>query len=187
VVGVLASAGAVCGFAYGYWAVFDYRFTIVMRDAVYQSAAMPPSPLLKKVARYGIRTVIDLRKDCPEVEAERAALAGSGVRHVHLPSNQVPAPDTVARFLEVMDDPDDLPVLIHCTHGEGRSVLFSAIYRMEYEGWSNEEARRATRVLPCWSSFARDRRKGEFLLGYRPRRGRAVRAERPVDDGGMNL
>ena len=40
-----------------------------------------------------------------------------------------------------MDDSSNYPVLIHCYHGVGRAQMFSALYRIEYEGWTNQEAR----------------------------------------------
>ena len=68
-----------------------------------------------------------------------------------------------------MDDPSNYPVLLHCYHGVGRAQLFSAIYRMEYEGWSNQDAREQTRVLLKGSSFDEGAPKGDYLINYKPR------------------
>ena len=73
-----------------------------------------------------------------------------------------------------MADPDVYPVLIHCHHGVSRSVLFSALYRIEYEGWDNERARLATRFITDGSSFDTDKRKGRFLQDYVPQHKPAV-------------
>ena len=78
------------------------------------------------------------------------------------------APRTVAAFLKIMDDPANRPVLIHCYHGIGRTELFVAIYRMEFEHWSNERARAATRLMLAGSSFSDQAEKGQFLIRYRP-------------------
>ena len=40
------------------------------------------------------------------------------------------------------------PVLVHCHHGEGRSVWMCAIHRIQNEGWSNEAAFDGTSRLP---------------------------------------
>jgi protein tyrosine phosphatase len=37
-----------------------------------------------------------------------------------------------------MDNSDNYPVLIHCYHGTGRAEMYSALYRIEYEKFTNE-------------------------------------------------
>ena len=173
-IGVLLLGILFAGAGYGYWAILNYHFSTVTEGQVYRSGAIPPEKLLSIVRRYGIRAVIDLRDPGEEVNEERAALAELGVKHLHLPSEQIPKDETIDAFLEIMDHPEYQPVLIHCEHGEGRAVLFAAIYRMEYEGWSNERARRASRLLPWFGSFSSKGSKGIFILNYvRRRRGRA--------------
>jgi tyrosine-protein phosphatase SIW14 len=39
-----------------------------------------------------------------------------------------------------MDNPDNYPVLVHCFGGIHRTGAYCAIYRMEYEHWSNAQA-----------------------------------------------
>jgi hypothetical protein len=72
-----------------------------------------------------------------------------------------------------LDDEKNYPVLIHCYHGTGRAQIYSALYRIEYEGWSNADARAKTRfivqALGYKSSFADTKSKGRFLMNYKPR------------------
>src|SRR5947207_10755414 len=51
-----------------------------------------------------------------------------------------PVEEGVRRFLEVMADRRNYPVLIHCFAGVHRTGAYCAVYRMEFEGWGNEEA-----------------------------------------------
>jgi protein tyrosine/serine phosphatase len=44
-------------------------------------------------------------------------------------------------FYKIMDNSDNYPVLIHCYHGTGRAEMYSALYRIEYEKFTNEAAR----------------------------------------------
>ena len=159
---LIAAAG------YSYWSVFDYRFFAVTDGKVYRSGAMPIKVLENKVRKHGIRAVIDLRDPCAEVDAEHTAMGQIGVQHFSLPAKQQPTKATVKSFLQIMKNGEHYPVLIHCKHGEGRAVLFSAIYRIEFENWSNERARRASRLILYKSSFSLDRRKGIFLQNYVP-------------------
>lgn len=181
VIAVLAGAAPYVWFVHG-----DYRFTAVTEGRVYKSSAIPPEKIGRYLDKHGIRTVIDLRdpggeRDAlhPEHPAEIAAEAAAvhavpGARHVNIPSRQVPDATTLAQFFAVLDDPAAYPVLIHCHHGTGRAEIYSALYRIEYEGWANEAARQGTRpvteFLGYRSSFADGLPKGDFLMQYQPRR-----------------
>lgn len=155
---------------YEYWVLVERRFQTITEGKVYKSGELPLDELIDRVGSRGIRTVIDLREEAPEViDAERAALEKEGVKYVNLPSDQIPGPTTVEAFLELMQREETFPVLIHCEHGAGRSVLLSAIYRIEYEGWDSESARCATGFLPWRGSFKPDSPKGKYLRNYKPR------------------
>ena len=79
-----------------------------------------------------------------------------------------------------MDNPDNYPVLIHCFAGIHRTGAFCAIYRMEYEGWTNAEAIEELRA--CGYSNLDDEWD---ILGYleQYRRSRAPRAVGTEDPG----
>jgi protein tyrosine phosphatase (PTP) superfamily phosphohydrolase (DUF442 family) len=167
------------------WQVnINHRFETITPGKVYRSAAMPPDKIDDYLLKYHIKTVIDLRKpgeeDLPdptkpsEIQAEAAAAAKVNVRHVSIPSDQVPTAETLSKFFAVLDDKNAYPVLIHCHDGTGRAVIYSALYRVEYEGWSDAAARDKTRpvVSFLWyrSSFADGTSKGDFLMHYQPRK-----------------
>jgi len=155
-----------------YWEKVQHRFTVVTEHQLYQSAQMRPDELLELARDKGIRTVVDLRltEDSREdIAAQAAALAGTDVENIHLPVEHVPDEASVMRFLEIVGDPSKRPVLVHCQHGTGRSVLFSSLFRLEFENWDNETARRAVEPLHWRGNFAPDAPKGAYLLEYQPR------------------
>lgn len=175
---------------YQIWKVnINHNFETITEGKVYKSGLIPPDKIASYLSEHKIKTVVDLLdpgvQDAlnpakqEEIDAEAKAVLAynlknkASVRHVNIPSPQVPTKKTLTKFFEVMDDPENYPVLIHCYHGEGRAPLYSALYRIEYEQWSNEEARSKTRFFLDSaihrSSFAKGREKGDFLLGYRPR------------------
>jgi hypothetical protein len=168
-VGVLLVGVLGAGARYGYRSVLSHHFLTVTEGQVYQSGAMPPETLKNKVLRYGIRTVIDLRRPGDEVDAERTFLTKLGVKHFHLPSGQVPKDEVVDAFLEIMDNREYRPAIIHCKHGKGRAVLLAAIYRIEYEGWSNKRAQQVAYLQSGLGNFKSRSRKGTFILNYVPR------------------
>jgi len=138
---IITLVSASIGIAYVYEVYFNYRFTVVSANKVYRSGEMPPEELQKRVKQYGIKTVIDLRNQGDDhnnaIEKEHLAMKQVGVKHINLASQQVPRDETVDKFLKIMQEKKNLPVLIHCYHGIGRAVLYSAAYRIEFEGWSN--------------------------------------------------
>ncbi len=173
--------------SYYVWYVhYDYRFEEISPNKVYKSALIPPSEISNYLQKNNIKTVINLldpgTQDSlnpatqAEVDAEEKAINqynienNKSVNHVNIPSKQVPGEGKLDRFLAVLDNPDAYPVLIHCYHGTGRAQLYSAVYRMEYENWSNQDARAQTRVvlaaLGYKSSFALGKGKGDFLHNY---------------------
>ena len=85
---------------------------------------------------------------------------------MNIPSKQIPSKENLEQFFEILDQDISYPVLIHCHHGTGRAVLYSAIYRIEYENYTNEEARKNAKFPIFLSSFDHGTPKGEWLKGY---------------------
>jgi protein-tyrosine phosphatase len=80
-------------------------------------------------------------------------------------------PSAVAPFLAIMDDPANYPVLIHCRAGLHRTGIYSAIYRMEYQGWSRDAAIRELRDNGFGDSQCNSQNQYilQYLLIYEPR------------------
>jgi protein tyrosine/serine phosphatase len=152
----------------GYWAAMG-RYVVVDPLRLYRSAEFSPERLTEICQRLGIRTVVDFRMPSPEVDAEAEALGDIEVRHAHLPTNQVPPQQVVDEFLAIMSDEANHPVLIHCEHGVGRTGLHAALYRIEFQGWSNKRARLEAWLLAGFDSFQKDTDKARFIEEYTPR------------------
>ena len=176
--------------AFYVWHVhFNYRFEEISKNKVYKSALINPDRLEEFLVENRIKTVIDLLdagvQDALnpatklEIDAEDEAIKrinkkhNLDILHINIPSGQVPNEKTLSKFFEVLDKKESYPVLIHCYHGTGRAVIYSALYRIEYENWKNEDARAKTRImvegLGYRSSFGKGREKGDFLINYKPR------------------
>jgi hypothetical protein len=169
---VLIGAAALAALAYSQYWVLTGRAATVEAGRLYRSAAMPADRLLEFCRRHLITTVVDFRKEPADARAEAEALARAGIEHVHLPTGQVPSDDTVAQYLRLMDAKRAGPVLIHCTHGVGRTGVFSAIYRMEYQGWPNWRAIAEAVMLSGFGSFGPGNSKAKYLSAYTRRRER---------------
>lgn len=178
--------------AYSLWQTnVNYQFREITKDKVYKSGFIKDYGTMEsKLIDHKIKTVIDLMnpsvqdklnpafKDDIEVEDNFIKKINKEnnltIKHISLPSLQVPTKETLTKFFKILDDNSSYPVLIHCYHGTGRAEIYSAIYRMEYENWKNKDARAKTRILVegfgYRSSFADGKPKGDFLMHYKPRK-----------------
>lgn len=159
----------------------NHNFETITDGKVYKSGVIPPDELESYIKKYNIKSVVDLRfpgtedlvnnPEIPkELTAERDAIAKiKGVNYFNNGSDQVPNQKNLDVFFKIMDDKNNYPVLIHCYHGVGRAEMYSALYRIEYEKWSNEEARNGVRSIIKFSSFDDGTPKGEYLKAYKSR------------------
>ncbi|HAH55289.1 MAG TPA: protein phosphatase [Flavobacterium sp.] len=160
----------------------NHNFETITEGKVYKSGVIPPEQLADYIKKYKIKSVVDLRfpgtgddinnPEIPvELTAEKEAIAKiKGVNYFNNGSEQVPNQKNIDVFTKIMDNKANYPVLIHCYHGTGRAEMYSAIYRIEYENFTNEEARNSARTLIKWSSFDNGKPKGEYLKAYKSRK-----------------
>lgn len=139
--------------AYAWYWQNQIRNLRVVRDGVlYRSGQMTPFGLKQVVQDYHIKTVISLRHatrpgDPPPDLQEEEFCKKEGIRYIRIfprswesSDGAAPAEDGIRTFCEIMANPANHPVLIHCFAGIHRTGAYCAIYRMEFEFWSNADA-----------------------------------------------
>ena len=143
--------GGPIGYAY-YRQAHLRNFRAVRSGVLYRSGQMSRTGLKSAIHDYGIKTVITLRDayypdDAPPDVTEEDYCNAEEISYFRISprtwwaaDGSVPAEEGVKRFREIMDHAENQPVLIHCFAGIHRTGAFCAIYRMEYEHWSNEQA-----------------------------------------------
>lgn len=154
VLGTLLAGLLVAG-PYGYahyWQSQVRNFHEVRDGVLYRSGQLSVTGLRRVIHDFGIKTVVTLRdaadpKDPPPDHAEEQDCKARGLRYVRIsprswwsPDGSVPAEKGVEQFRAVMNDTANYPVLVHCFAGIHRTGAYCAVYRMEYERWSNAEA-----------------------------------------------
>jgi tyrosine-protein phosphatase SIW14 len=155
ILGLLVFALLIGGpIAYSGYRQAEYRnFRVVINGKLYRSGQMSIDALQHTIDEYGIKTIISLRfadregAKPPDWREEEYCTA-HGIRYVRIrprvwtPTEEgaVPAEQPVNEFLNVMDDPNVYPVLLHCFAGKHRTGALCSIYRMEYQHWTNDEA-----------------------------------------------
>ncbi len=118
------------------------NFHVVHSDVLYRSG-QPRGLGLRVVDWLNVRTYLNLRvTESNTVFDEIAFCREHGVRSVVAPFTHraISLQHAVDRFLELMDDPSNYPVLVHCSRGKERSGVLAAVYRMEFNAWTNERA-----------------------------------------------
>ncbi|MFJ3470780.1 dual specificity protein phosphatase family protein [Pseudomonas sp. NPDC090201] len=91
-------------------------------------------PLLKQL---GIMTVVNFIK-----ESDSKWLADPAVTQVQIPLQTVHIDDAdVIKSLHAIETAQQRgPVLMHCKHGQDRTGLIAAMYRIVVQGWTKEQA-----------------------------------------------
>lgn len=165
------------------------RLREVRRDVLYRSGQMTEEGFADAVARYHIRTILNVQDEYPDPDVihdyfnrrtvkETVLCRRLGVRYIHLPPDLIPRrrvpaehPVAIDGFRAIMDNPGNYPVLIHCKAGLHRTGVLVALYRMEYEGWTPQAAIRelkdngfGEKVCSSWNDYIQ-----EYILTYQPR------------------
>jgi protein tyrosine/serine phosphatase len=86
----------------------------------------------------GVKTVIDLRT----TENERKQVEGAGMRAIAVPMEMTRdgLKEKVDRVVALMADPANQPLYVHCRHGQDRTGIVVAAFRMKQQGWSLADA-----------------------------------------------
>jgi tyrosine-protein phosphatase SIW14 len=135
------------------------NFRVVADGILYRSGQMSLAGFKRAAHEYGIKTVVTLRyadnpdKPPPDL-AEEEFCKRELITHYRIPylpwwasDGTVPAEKNVQTFLKIMKNPANHPVLVHCFGGIHRAGSLCAIYRMEFDHWSNAEAIQEMRNL----------------------------------------
>jgi protein tyrosine/serine phosphatase len=160
VTGVLLIIALMVGAPCWYKVEYDRRyrnFHVVEEGKLYRSGQLDLDALAQLVHQYGIRTIVDLRDGEKALDqAEEVWAAAAGVKHVRIPPRAwwtrdghwpVPAEIGLAQFREIMRDPHNHPVLVHCWGGVHRTGLYCATYRMDFQHWPKPDAIAEMRAL----------------------------------------
>jgi tyrosine-protein phosphatase SIW14 len=94
----------------------------------------------------GVRTVIDLRSDPNQIASEQQVCQAHGMRFISIPmsASRSPSQQAISKFLSIVDGAskkgDNGAVFVHCHHGSDRTGAMIAIYRMQHDHYSYDQA-----------------------------------------------
>jgi tyrosine-protein phosphatase SIW14 len=100
--------------------------------------ALPEKVGYETLRKIGIKTVIDMRT----TGSEKSEVEAASMRSIAIPiqMSRTGLLPKVEQVVELMADPANQPVYVHCRHGQDRTGIVVAAYRMKYQGWSLADA-----------------------------------------------
>jgi len=138
-----------------------------VNDHIYRGA-QPTGAGWANLAKLGVKTVIDLRREGEDGEhsiaAEAKAVEAAGMHYVNIPMNGIVAPggEQISRILTLLESSE--PVFVHCKLGKDRTGTVIACYRIAHDLWTNPKAMDEARSLGLhWIEIGMKR----YIEGYR--------------------
>jgi len=113
-----------------------------VNDQLYRGGK-PTEAGLKRLAQQGVKTIVNLRDDDDHARVEGTAAVAAGLRYFNLPLSNFhkPSDEQIAKVLSLINAPENQPVFVHCKRGSDRTGTIIAVYRIEHDGWTAEQAK----------------------------------------------
>ena len=130
---------------------------------------------INRLKQMGIKTVINLRDSNDELEAEEGEAKALGLKYFNIPLPNFDRPDdkTVSQILALITSADNQPVFVHCKRGSDRTGTIIALYRIDHDGWTSDQAKDEAKKhgMGFWQYKMKD-----YIHDYYTRRIRQVKA-----------
>jgi tyrosine-protein phosphatase SIW14 len=132
----------------------------------YCRGAEPDDQEYESLAALGIKTVVDLRSDDVDPE-DRLLVERAGMKYAQIPmtTHAPPTASMVQTFLQIVTDPANQPVYVHCVGGRHRTGVMTAVYRMTQERWTAEQAFKEMKQYKFGPDFLHPEFR-QFVYGY---------------------
>jgi protein-tyrosine phosphatase len=187
----LAIAALVAGVPFVYYRycyTYGKRLRPVAEGKVYRSGCMTAAGLAHTIEKYHIRTVLNLMEEFPDPilsagyfdtreVPEKELCRKLGATMINLTVDLTAAnrvgkerPAAIENFLDLMDNHETYPALIHCKAGLHRTGVIVAVYRMEYDGWTPHQAMRELKAngFGEFAATAANEYITQYILAYEP-------------------
>jgi hypothetical protein len=192
---LLAAATVAVPFLYQARTEVRYRnFRVVEPGVLYRSGQMSDAGLARVAREFGVRAVVSLRdvradkEPDPDLVAEEQFCAARRIAYLRLSpkawgpvsaDGEAPIDENLREFLRFVAARRAAgPILVHCMRGVHRTGGYTAVYRMEFNGWSSAEAMAEMRERG-YDTLAEDPDILDYLSAYTPGRLTARVADPP--------
>lgn len=120
----------------------------------------PTSEGIKQLAKMGIKTVINFRDPDDKMRREQKLAEENGMKffNPHLSNWFKPKDKDIEAILEIIQNPENQPVFIHCKRGADRTGTVVAVYRMKFENWDDKQANEEAKKygIGWWQVWMKD-------------------------------
>jgi protein tyrosine phosphatase (PTP) superfamily phosphohydrolase (DUF442 family) len=106
----------------------------------YFRGAQPNQEGFHRLARLGVKTIVDLQEKGKEEEPGWVQSAGMKYFCIPLSGNHPATDAQTAQFLQLVNDPANWPVYVHCAAGRHRTGEMTGIYRITHDTWTADQA-----------------------------------------------
>ena len=115
------------------------RFSLI-DEGIYRGG-QPNEKGFSFLKEQGVKTIINLRSE----DDEGAMVKKLGMQYFHIPIRLIfpwsKIPDiAIAKYFEVVNNPDNHPIFVHCHRGADRTGALAAFYRITNQGWEAKKA-----------------------------------------------
>jgi protein tyrosine phosphatase (PTP) superfamily phosphohydrolase (DUF442 family) len=112
----------------------------VVSEGLWRGAA-PSHQAMVKLAESGVKTIVDLRMAGQGAAEEKARASKLGIKYIHIPLGfKGPSLLKVAQFLNIVNNPANQPVFVHCRYGADRTGALVAVFRVIHDHWTFNQA-----------------------------------------------
>jgi protein tyrosine/serine phosphatase len=108
-----------------------------VNEHIYRGA-QPSDAGFSNLAKFGIKTVVDLRGQ--KSEADEVQRAGLHYIRMHWDGFRAPSEEQMNTVLAMLNDSSQWPIFVHCRRGADRTGTAIACYRISHDHWSNQQA-----------------------------------------------
>jgi tyrosine-protein phosphatase SIW14 len=135
-------------------------------NASYYRGAQPKGEDYAALAALGVKTVINLTSDDADA-SEQSMVERAGMKYLQIPmtTRRQPTSAELTTFLNMVNDPANQPVYVHCVGGRHRTGVMTAAYRMSHDGWSAEQAFQEMKQYKFGADFLHPEFK-QFVYAY---------------------
>jgi len=132
----------------------------------YYRGSQPDGRDYTDLAALGVKTVIDLQEDGLPVERQLVESAGMTFFRIPMNTRRAPTSNDLSQFLQLVNDPANQPVYVHCAGGRHRTGVMTAVYRMTHDGWDSDKAFKEMKQYNFGADFLHPEFK-RFVYSYR--------------------
>src|SRR6185437_5955115 len=118
------------------------NFHVVLDHQIWRSGRPPSLAVIQTLASQGLRTILDVENDNAAIAQERQWAQQAGVNFIsaEMDSFQPVNENEINQDLNILNDPRNGVVLVHCFAGSDRTGLVIGLYRVLYQHWAPQDA-----------------------------------------------